>query len=133
MTKNKVGRPKKINKALLQKLRVAFQMGYTDEEACIYADIAPQTLYNYQNENVEFLEQKNEWKKSPILKAKKTLYKNLKNPKFACWYLERKCKDEYILTQKQELSGGINVQKIFITEKEKQETDEHIDNVINEQ
>lgn len=35
--------------------------------------------------------------------------------------------------QIQQITGSLGFQKIFITEKEKQETDEHIDNVINEQ
>lgn len=36
-------------------------------------------------------------------------------------------------TQMQHITGALEVQKVFITEKERQETDEHIDNVINEQ
>lgn len=36
-------------------------------------------------------------------------------------------------TDKQEITGGLEIQKIFITEKEQQETDKHIDDVINEQ
>lgn len=35
--------------------------------------------------------------------------------------------------QQQQITGALEVQKIFITEKEQQKTDEHIDNVINEQ
>lgn len=35
--------------------------------------------------------------------------------------------------QQQQIMGSLAVQKIFITQKEQQETDEHIDNVINEQ
>ena len=34
---------------------------------------------------------------------------------------------------KQEITGGVEIQKVFITEKEQQETDKHIDDVINEQ
>lgn len=36
-------------------------------------------------------------------------------------------------TDKQEITGGLEIQKVFITEKEQQETDKHIDDVINEQ
>lgn len=35
--------------------------------------------------------------------------------------------------QQQQITGSLAVQKIFITQQEQQETDEHIDNVINEQ
>lgn len=36
-------------------------------------------------------------------------------------------------TQVQQITGVLEVQKIFITEDEKKETDKHIDDVINEQ
>lgn len=36
-------------------------------------------------------------------------------------------------TDKQEITGGLEIQKVFITEKEQQQTDKHIDDVINEQ
>ena len=35
--------------------------------------------------------------------------------------------------QMQQISGSLEIQKVFITEKEQQETDKHIDDVINEQ
>lgn len=54
----KVGRPNIIDNTKLQKLREAFLMGCTDDEACLHTEITPATLYNYQNVNPEFLEQK---------------------------------------------------------------------------
>lgn len=53
--KNKVGRPSKIDEVKLQKLREAFLMGYSDEEACKYADLAPSTFYDFQKKNSEIL------------------------------------------------------------------------------
>lgn len=35
--------------------------------------------------------------------------------------------------QMQQITGGVEIQKVFITEKEQQEVDKHIDDVINEQ
>ncbi len=35
--------------------------------------------------------------------------------------------------QMQQITGGVEIQKVFITEKERQEVDKHIDDVINEQ
>ena len=35
--------------------------------------------------------------------------------------------------QMQHITGGVEIQKVFITEKEQQQTDKHIDDVINEQ
>lgn len=132
-SENKGGRPSKMTEQTLEKLREGFMMGYSDREACQYADIDPQTLYNYQKKNDRFFEQKEQWKLNPILKAKKTVFNNLDNPKIAQRYLETKCSDEFSTAQKQQVTGGLEIQKVFITEQEQKETDEHIDNVINEQ
>lgn len=35
--------------------------------------------------------------------------------------------------QMQHITGGVEIQKVFITEKEQQQTDKHIDDTINEQ
>lgn len=97
------GRPLVITKYVSGKLRQAFLWGATDEEASAYAGIARSTLYNYQARNPEFLDKKRAWKLNPILKARKTLYENLDNPKTAMWYLERKRKDEFSLRYEQEI------------------------------
>lgn len=92
---NPVGAPPKMTPETLERLRQAFLIGATDEEACGYADIGKSTLYNYQNEHPEFLEKKEAWKNEPILTAKNTIINNLKNPIHAEWYLARKKKDEF--------------------------------------
>ncbi len=89
------GRPTKMTKARLGKLREAFLFGATDEEACLFAQIHPDTLYEYQKQNRQFSEQKDVWKKNPILKASQTVFNNLDNPKIAMWYLERRVKSEF--------------------------------------
>lgn len=68
--KNKVGRPEKINIEILGKLEHAFKIGANDREACLYAKINPDTLYEYQKRHPEFTEQKEDWKRNPILKLK---------------------------------------------------------------
>ena len=95
-SKNNPGRPKKITQEVLQKLEEVFAMGGTDAEACLYADISPQTLYNYQLKKPGFLERKQQLKLNPVLRARKTIYDNLDNPEYAKWYLTRKIKDESI-------------------------------------
>ena len=42
-----MARPRKITKETVQKLEEGFLMGLSDREACIYADIAVSTLYDY--------------------------------------------------------------------------------------
>lgn len=90
------GRPTKIDEEVLKKLHQAFSIGCSDEEACSYANISPQTLYNYQKVNKEFVEYKEQLKKNPILKAKYTVVKSIeKDPKLALDYLKCKLKDEF--------------------------------------
>lgn len=113
MQKNKDtkrGRPEIIKKDVLAKLEQAFKIGATDAEACYYANINPATLYRYQDKNPEFCEKKEAWKKNPIMKAKRTIFQSLDDPKTAQWYLERKCKEEFSTQSKLELeSKGINI------------------------
>lgn len=72
-------------------------MGLSDREACIYANIGSQTLYDYQKKNPEFSEQKEEYKTNPILLAKKTIFNALEKGdiRISQWYLERKARNEF--------------------------------------
>ena len=89
------GRPTIMTPETIDKLRQAFMMGCSDREACAYANIANQTLYNYQLTNPEFLEQKMTFKTYPLIKARKTIFDNLGEVKTAQWYLERKQPKEF--------------------------------------
>lgn len=100
------GRPQIIDSTKLQLLRAAFRLGCSDEEACLQAEISPSTLYNYQQKNDDFLEEKRALKMQPLLKARKTVVDSLDDPDMARWYLERKAKDEFSL--KALLSADIN-------------------------
>lgn len=104
--KDHLGRPTVMTDAVLAKLREAFLMGCTDREACLYADIAAKTLYNYQESHPEYVQQKEEWKESPMLKARTTIHKDLDKPDTAKWYAERKRKDEFAPKTEVEIEGG---------------------------
>lgn len=93
--KNKGGRPTKMTTATLGKLRKAFLWGASDAEACLVAKIHPDTLYAYQKEHPEFSEEKEVCKLNPVLKARKTIYKNLDQVSAARWYLERRMRKEF--------------------------------------
>lgn len=95
-----MGRPTKMTESTLKKLQEAFLFGSSDSEACLYAGICRDTLYEYQKKNLEFSDKKEEWKSNPLLKARKTVFNNLDNPKVAMWYLERKSRNEFDLRQK---------------------------------
>jgi hypothetical protein len=88
----------------LRKLEEVFALGGTDIEACLYADISKSTLYNYQQENPEFLERKEKLKERPFLKARQTIVKGLDDPANAKWYMERKGKGEF--ATRTELTGA---------------------------
>jgi hypothetical protein len=63
-------------------------MGCTDLEACLYADIHPASLYNYQNANPDYIERKEALKKNPFMKARMTITGDLKEVDTAKWLLE---------------------------------------------
>ena len=90
------GRPKVIGNTVLQKLEWAFKLGASDREACNEAGISPQTLYNYQAKNPDFLEQKEAWKSTPVFRARKALVERLESdPHLALKYLEKKLPEEF--------------------------------------
>lgn len=93
-----MARPTVFTKTTLQKLEEAFAWGCSDQEACLYANIAPSSLYAYQEAHAEFLERKEALKQRPVLEARSTVVKALKdNPGLALKFLERKAKDEFSL------------------------------------
>lgn len=107
-TSNKIinmtaGRPTVMTPEVLNKLEEIFAIGGTDQEACFFANISHQTLYDYQKKYPEFVERKEALKEKPILKARRTVVKALDNPEDAKWYLERKKKKEF--AQRTEFTG----------------------------
>ena len=100
MFNNSMARPTKITNQTLGKLREAFLMGCSDQEACLNADINPDTLYEYQKKTPGFTEEKEYLKNNPVLIARKTVVDHLKDdPGLALKYLERKKKDEFSTKQ----------------------------------
>lgn len=106
------GRPSKLTPETIDKLRTAFLMGCSDIEACLYADISKTALYNYQQKNPEFVDQKERWKEQLTLKARTVIADalNKKDENTAKWYLERKKRDEFSTKIENEVTGkGINI------------------------
>ena len=75
--KSNAGRKTLMTAATVNKLEEAYLMGCSDLEACLFADISRQTLYNYQKKNPEFVERKERLKTNPIMRAKKVQLKDL--------------------------------------------------------
>ena len=92
-----VGRKSVMTEETVNKLEQAFSMGCSDLEACLFADISKQTLYDYQKKNPEFVDRKAMLKQKMIFKARSVVADalNNKDENTAKWYLERKAKDEF--------------------------------------
>jgi hypothetical protein len=116
---NPVGRPPIIDDGVLNKLEQAFSLGATDLEACFYAGISHQTLYNYQNKYPEFVERKEALKDKLILKSRMVVSDALDNgdKQTAQWYLERKKKDEFSPKHETAVSGAIDLNVNDVTDK----------------
>lgn len=118
-----MARPTVMTEEVLRKLDEAFAMGCSDVEACIYADIAPSTLYLYQQDNEKFSERKAQLKETPILLARTTVIHSLSTDVNSAWkYLERKDstlnpKSEIDITTKGESINASNPQALSAAEK----------------
>ena len=100
-----MGRPTIITEQVIAKLEEAFAIGCTDLEATLFANIAPATLYKYQEANPKFSERKFQLKQTPILKARISVIKSLEaSPELALKFLERRKKDEFSLRRENELT-----------------------------
>ena len=92
-----VGRKSIMTPEVVSKLEQAFSMGCSDLEACLFADISKQALYDYQEKNPEFTDRKAMLKQKMIFKARSVIAEalNNKDENTAKWLLERKLKDEF--------------------------------------
>ena len=104
--KSNAGRPTDMTTNTVNKLEEAFALGCTDIEACLFAGISKQTLYNYQKKNPEFVDRKAQLKETPVLKARSVVMKALNedDKQTGQWLLERKKRNEFSLrTEQQDL------------------------------
>lgn len=112
-----VGRKEKITPDVLQKLEDAFAFCYTDEEACLYANISPRTLYYYQERHPEFVQRKQALRLSPNLVAKKELVGGIKgNLDQSRWWAKNKMQDEFSEKSTLEHKGRIETEDVAVTE-----------------
>lgn len=73
----KNGRPTKMTDAVVKKLIYAFELGSSDAEACSHAGISRTTLFNYEEENEGFRDNKAVLKSNVIFLARQVLYNAL--------------------------------------------------------
>lgn len=110
------GRKTVMTPEIINKLEQAFSMGCSDLEACLFADIGKTTLYNYQNENPEFVERKEKLKEKLVLKARSVIAKALNNNEIdiAKWYMERKRKSEFSIREEFTGADGESLQGVTL-------------------
>lgn len=100
-----MARPTVMTPEVIAKLEEAYAWGCTDPEACLWADIAPATLYKYQEKHPEFTERKKELQETPIMLSRKNIINALQrgDRETAKWMLERKKKNEF--STRSEMTG----------------------------
>ena len=105
-----VGRPQEWGEETVKKLEEVFSLDGTVSEACFYAGISRQLYYTYVKEDApegsperELFDRFEALRERPVLKARQTIVKNLDNPQYATWYVERKRKNEF--SSRNELTG----------------------------
>jgi hypothetical protein len=90
-----MSRPIEFNDDVVRKLEEVFALDGTVEEACLYANISRDTYYRHIKEKPELSDRFEELRQRPVLLARQTVVKSLKDPNHAFRYLERKRKKEF--------------------------------------
>ena len=92
---NKWLRPKKIDDRTLQKLKLCFSVGMTDQQAAYFCGISERTLYSYQKKNTRFMQEKKILKENISLQARVNIGRSIKSGSVQdSWkWLEKKDKD----------------------------------------
>lgn len=89
------GRPTVMTAETIGKLEEGFLMGFTDREACLFANINPSTLYDFCKENPDFSERKELLKENVKMRAKQNIHKEIDkgDKQLSQWYTERRDPD----------------------------------------
>lgn len=104
----------KMTESNVKKLGEAFAIGATIHEACDYADVSPQTYYNWCEKNPQLLEYFDRMRKKLPLKAKANIANRIHGNyttgdiPLSRWLVERNQPEEYGETVKLAHSGEIS-------------------------
>lgn len=116
------GRPSLLTPDTVRKLEEVFAIDGTVEEACFYAEISRDTYYRWIKENPALSDRFEALRQKPVLKARETIIKDLKNPAGAQWYLSRKRKSEFGGgIEEGQKTQGVNVYNFFFNEQAQEE------------
>lgn len=109
--KNKGGQPTVMTPKVMEDLKKAFLNGFTDREACLYAEISHETLYAYCRKNPKYTDQKEAWKDTPKIFAKQNIVSAIRkgSKDDSKWYLERRSRDEFAQKSFNETKGEMDL------------------------
>lgn len=133
MSEKGVGQPTIMTPETVKVLEDGFLMGLNDSEACLYAGISKQTLYNYQHKHPEYVDRKEHLKDNIRMRAKLNVARSIESSDVtdSKWYLERKARDEFSLKQEVNLGGqngenpvDVSLKLEFVQPKQELETKE---------
>jgi hypothetical protein len=129
----KTGRPTAMTPATVQKLKEGFSQGFSIDNACIWAEISKQTFYSYCNKEEGFLDYCKSLQKKPLIKSIIIINKALNEGDLptAKWVAERRGEGEYSLKTETKHSGEISSKVVYIEKEEKEEYENHINDIIN--
>lgn len=100
-----IGRPTKYSEQIVREFERAFRIGMTEQKACYYVGVNPDTFYDWKKKKSEFSERIERAKLYMRIKASQIITKaiiNDKDLKAAQWWLERKYRDEFNTKDTQE-------------------------------
>lgn len=99
---------------VIKALEEALGLGCSIVNACLQAGISESTYHRWCEEDEKLKKRFAMLRQKQILKARKIIDKalNENDVNTAKWYLERKCKDEFSPTVKQEIEQSVTVTKI---------------------
>lgn len=123
-----IGRPTAMTEEVIRKLEDGFLKGFTDREACLFAGIAPSTLYKYCEENPDFSERKELLKEQIKMRAKDNIATaiNTGDKTLSQWYVERRDPD---FNPKQQIDHTTKGEKIVQTDEIVEKLTDHLNDL----
>lgn len=112
------GRPRGVTPEIVLKLEAAARIGCNLNECLLYAGIGKAAYYHFVEDNPDFPDRLELLRNSPVLKARENSARLLEDGDaiHTRWYLERKRREEFQLSQSIDMTGSISV---AIDDKEK--------------
>lgn len=105
-----VGRPTKMTEDVIRKIEEVAALDGSVAEMAFYANVHPDTVYAWLKENKDFSDRINALRNKPVLLARQTVVKAVKDdPNMAMRYLEKKRSKEFVTRTEVENTGDIGL------------------------